>query len=241
MSGHSKWSTIKRQKGAADVERGTVFTKLSNAITLAARLGRSGDPQSNFRLRLAIETAKAANMPKVNIERAIAHAVANTNDKNLDEVVYEGFAPYGIAVIAEGVTDNKQRTAAAVKNIFSVHGGVLSGVGSVSYLFEQTGVIIISQGNNSQEKMLDYILNSGASDYVENGGVYTLYTKPGNLHQVKEFLGNQKLSVTKVAIIYKPITLIDIDVKNRGKIDDLKNALIDLDDIQTVFSNAYFI
>src|SRR3989344_5581753 len=158
MSGHSKWSTIKRQKGVADIKRGQTFTKLANAITIAVKMGGSGDPESNPRLRVEIEEAKSVNMPKENVSRAIDRGLGKLPGQTLEEVVYEGFGPGRAAFIVEGVTDNKLRTLQEIKNIFERSGGSLAGQGAVSYMFERKGELkVIGKRGNKDEEMLELI------------------------------------------------------------------------------------
>lgn len=239
MSGHSKWSTIKRQKGAADMVRGQLFTKLGNAITIAVREGGGvADPGSNIRLRLAIDKARAANMPKDNIERAIDKATGKlAGSISLETVLYEGFAPGGVAILVEGVTDNKQRTAAAVKNIFSTAGGNLSGSGSVAYLFEKVGVVTFIS-DRSQEEMLSIILDASALDFeLEEGNSYNVYTTPNALHETKVQLEKAGLLLKTVELSYRPTTLINIDKAIGNKVITLLTRLETLDDVQKVHAN----
>src|SRR3989344_270680 len=156
MSGHSKWSTIKRAKGAADIKRGMTFTKLANAITLAAKLGNSGDPDSNPRLRVAIDAARNANMPKDNVQRAIDRGLGRLPGQTIEEVLYEGFGPGKVAFIVEGITDNKLRTLQVIKNLFERSGGALASTGSVSYMFDRVGEIkVVGKNGSSEDEILE--------------------------------------------------------------------------------------
>lgn len=238
MSGHSKWSTIKRQKQSTDQVRGQLFTKLANSITIAVREGGGiTDPAQNIRLRMVVEKAKAANMPKDNIARAIDRASRKESGENLEEILYEGFGPHGIAILASGVTDNKQRTISAVKNIISTNGGTLAGAGSVSYLFEKSGEIIIEKGSLAAENVLGIILSSDADDFTENETEFIIYTKPNDLNRVREYLEKKKIPIVKSELIFKPLINLDIAIEKREKVIKLIDALENQDDIHRVFTN----
>jgi YebC/PmpR family DNA-binding regulatory protein len=238
MSGHSKWATIKRQKGANDKKRGALFTKLSNAITVAVRQGGGvGDPESNFRLRLAVEAARTANMPKENIERAIERA-AGKQANNLEEAVYEGFGPGGFSVIVEAFTDNKQRTVAEVKNVFSKNGGSLGAQGSVMYQFEQKGSIVVGKHGKSLDDVFLIAADAGAEDVEDSDDAVIIYTKPEDLAKVRSALLAAGLEITSAELLFKPTILTPISAK-----EDAERALAflekleDLDDVQRVFAN----
>src|SRR3989344_567071 len=195
MSGHSKWSTIKRQKGAADIRRGQAFTKLANAIIVAVRDGGGiADPSSNFKLRLAIDAARSANMPKDNIERAIERA-AGRQGGAVEEVVYEGFGPGGFAVVVDAVTDNKQRTVSEVKNVFEKHGGRLGTPGVAAYQFQQKGLITISKNEKTIDDIFLLAADCGAEDIEETGAEVFIYTKTEDLKSVSDELIEQGLSI----------------------------------------------
>ncbi len=238
MSGHSKWSTIKRQKGVADAKRGQAFTKLSNAITLAIKQGGGiADPDSNFKLRLAIDRARSMNMPKDNIERAIDRATASSKD-SFDEVVYEGFAPGGVAIIVEAATDNKNRTTSEVKNIIEKNGGSMGNPGSVSYLFNRRGEIVVKKGDKSADDVMMVALDEGLEDIEEESEVFFLYTAPENLSKVKSAVENGGFEIENVELVYKPLTTIEVDESTYQKIDDLVNKIEDHDDVQTTYTNV---
>jgi YebC/PmpR family DNA-binding regulatory protein len=238
MSGHSKWSTIKHQKGATDKARALEFTKLGSAITVAVREGGGIDPGTNIRLRLAVEKARQANMPKDNITRSIERASGKLDSGRLEEVLYEGFAPGGVAVLVEGVTDNKQRTVAQVKNVFLNKGGALGSTGSVAYLFEKVGMMMFAKDNRTAEQILELVLNAGAQDYEETGADVTVYTKPTDLHTVKETLEKQVV-VKEAEITYRPQTLVKITEAGASRqILSLLEALDELEDVQKVHANA---
>lgn len=238
MSGHSKWSTIKRQKGVADAKRGQAFTKLSNAITLAIKQGGGiADPDSNFKLRLAIDRARSMNMPKDNIERAIDRATASSKD-SFDEVVYEGFAPGGVAIIVEAATDNKNRTTSEVKNIIEKNGGSMGNPGSVSYLFNRRGEIVVKKGDKSADDVMMVALDEGLEDIEEESEVFFLYTAPENLSKVKSAVENGGFEIENVELVYKPLTTIEVDESTYQKIDDLVSKIEDHDDVQTTYTNV---
>lgn len=241
MSGHSKWATIKRQKGANDAKRGQLFTKLSNAITIAVREGAGiTDPNSNFKLRLAIDKARDANMPKGNIERSIDRALGSGVD-SLIEVTYEGFAPGGIAVIVQAVTDNKARTVSEIKNIFEKQGGSMGGPGSVSYLFTQKGELVVPKNGKSSDELLSIALDNGVEDMDDEEKHVTFYTTPHNLSEVKRGLENSGLSVTSAELVYKPISYATISDKTiEGKVLTLLEKMEDQQDVQKVFTNVEF-
>ncbi len=238
MSGHSKWSTIKRQKQATDQVRGQLFTKLATQIMIAVREGDSADPNSNFRLRLMIEKARSANMPKDNIDRAIARASSKGTDAaNLSEVAYEGFGPHGVAVLAVGITDNKQRTSASVKNIFGEYGGNLGGVGSVAYLFERVGEIHVSK-TKSADQVLDLAVAANSIDMEEDEDRFVIYTDTNNLHEIKSLL-EKDLQVIDAEISYRPTTSITITERETAqKIIHLLSKLEEIDEIHKVYANA---
>lgn len=242
MSGHSKWSTIKRQKGAADQKRGQVFTKLSIAISLAVRLGGGGDPEQNFRLRLTIEKARMANMPKANIERAIEKGKGIGDGARLDEVAYEGFCPGGKGVfIVEAATDNKQRTTSEIKNIIDKSGGTFGQPGSVSYQFESKGAITIQKDNLNVDDVFLLAADAGAEDLEEVGDEIIVYTKPEDLNKVRETLLANKLVVQDAEIIRRPTITQEISEKDVAeRIMALVEKLEDLDDVQKVYTNVVF-
>src|SRR3989344_1854507 len=199
MSGHSKWSTIKRAKGAADAKRGLTFTKVGNAITIAAKLGNSGDAESNPRLRMALEEARSVNMPKENIQRAIDRGLGNLPGQSLEEVTYEGFGPGKAAFLVEAVTDNKLRTLAEMKNLFERSGGALGGSGSTAYMFKKTGEIKVSSKSNRREDEILEIIDGGAEDVEEldeEGKLkYLVYADPTSYSQVLNYLKEHGFTV----------------------------------------------
>jgi YebC/PmpR family DNA-binding regulatory protein len=242
MSGHSKWSTIKRAKGAADAKRGLTFTKVGNAITIAAKLGNSGDPETNPRLRMALEEARSVNMPKENVERAIDRGLGKLPGQSLEEVVYEGFGPSKVAFLLEGVTDNKLRTLAEMKNLFDRGGGALGGSGSVAYMFKKVGEIkVAGKGGDTQEEILE-IIDGGAEDveeYNEDGRLkYLVYTNPTSLFDMSDYLKKHGFTVESAEAMMKPV--ITVKISDKEKAEQLINFLEKLethDDIQKVYAN----
>lgn len=232
MSGHSKWSTIKRQKGAADAKRGAIFTKIGNQIAIAARGGT--DPSMNSSLALAIEKAKAANMPMANIQRAIDR-VKDKNAAQLEEVMYEGYGPGGIAIIIEAATDNKNRTYPDVRNALSKNGGNIAEPGSVAFQFTRRGIIRVdAQG----EDALLTVLEAGAEDAVEEDDQIIVSTEPKSLHSVREAIAAAGLPVVEAELSYVPNnTIIVDDSETARKIMRVMDALDDLDDVVATHSN----
>ena len=232
MSGHSKWSTIKREKGAKDAKRGAIFTKIGNQIAIAARSG--SDPTMNASLAMAIEKAKAANMPNANIQRAVDRA-SDKNAATLEEAVYEGIGPGGIGLIIEVATDNKNRTLPDVKNALTKSGGRLADPGSVMFQFERKGVIRI---NITGEDALLEVLDAGAEDAIEEDEGLTIYTDQKQLAQVRSKLISAHFTVEQAELSYVPTTRIPIDDSETiRKLEKLFDALDDLDDVSNVSSN----
>ncbi len=237
MSGHSKWSTIKRQKGVADARRGQMFTKLSNAITIAVKQGGEASPESNFKLRLTIDRARAANMPKDNIERAIKRA-SGKQDVALEELLYEGFGPGGVALMVTAVTDNKQRTVSTIKNVLEKNGGVLASQGAVSYLFAKRGVLNIDRNDLSSDEVLNRGVNAGVEDMEEDNNNVFFYTNPSWLQQTKEKLEEQGIHVTGAELMFVPTTYVKQNEEASKKIIVLVEKLEELDDVLEVVTNA---
>jgi YebC/PmpR family DNA-binding regulatory protein len=234
MSGHSKWQTIKRKKGAQDAKRGAQFTKLANAITVAAREG--ADPDSNFRLRLAIEKAKKSNMPNANIERAIARGSGQTGSGNVEEVMYEGYGPGNAAIIVEGVTDSKNRTSSDIRNTFSKKGGTMTETGAVSSQFDHRGIITIEADDPDGAAMA--AIEAGAADVAtdEDEGVMTVYTEPTQLKQVQSRLGAYPVTMAELGYVPRHTIMIE-DQETAWKVINLMNALEELDDVTNTYSN----
>lgn len=237
MSGHSKWSTIKRQKGAADIKRGAAFTKIANAITIAVKKGGGiGDVDQNPKLRLAVEMARSANMPKENIERAIARA-KNKGEGELSEVIYEGFAPGGVSVLIEAATDNTNRTTSEIKSLFNKNGASFAQPGAVGYLFNQIGEISISKNYKSIDEIFLSAADLGAEDVEDRGEEVAVYTDVGKLSAVKEGLSSQGFQIISAEISRKPFSTINVSEEEKGKIIDFLSTLESIDDVQKVYSN----
>lgn len=233
MSGHSKWSTIKRQKGAKDAARGAVFTKLGNAIAIAARGG--DDPDMNFTLRLAIDKAKAANMPLANIQRSIDRGSGKLGGEQIQELMYEGYGPGGVAILVECATDNANRTLPEVRLAFSKHGGSLAEKGAVAFQFDRKGTIrIVGTGDD----VLLQALDAGAEDVQEEGEASVVYTEPKELAKVRDALRSAGLKVEDAELTFVPNNTVEITGKDTaGKIMRLMDALDDLDDVTATHVN----
>lgn len=233
MSGHSKWSTIKREKGAKDAKRGAVFTKLGNQIAIAARAG--ADPAMNSTLAMAIEKAKQANMPAANIQRSIDR-VADKNAAVLDEVTYEAMGPGGVGIIIETATDNKNRTFPDVRNVLTKNGGRIADAGSVMFQFTRKGVItVFAKG----EEALLTVLDAGAEDAIEEGDEMIVYTDQKDLAKVRTAIADAGLEITGAELQYVPNMPVEIDDKDQAeKVLKLMDALDDLDDVTNVHTNA---
>ncbi len=238
MSGHSKWATIKRQKGANDVKRGMLFTKLSKAITIAVQQGGGvADPDSNFRLRLAVEAARGANMPKDNIERAISRA-AGKQESNLEEGLYEGFGPGGFSVIVESLTDNRQRTVSEVKNVFDKNGGSMGNQGSVQYQFEKKGMITVAKNGKSLDDIFMIAAENMAEDVEDADEEAIVYSSPTDLAKVRNALIENGLEVKTAELTWKPIVISTIADKGVAeKALSFLEKLENLDDVQKVYAN----
>lgn len=239
MSGHSKWAQIKRQKATTDKKRGNLFTKLGNAITVAARQGGE-DPDSNFKLRLAIEKAKAANMPNENIERAIKRGMGELEGVTLEEIIYECFGPGGMAIVVESTTDNKNRTTSSLRSILSKYQGNLGGSGSVMWMFDKKGVVRIlkSKVANKDELTLK-LIDAGVEDIIEEEEGFTIYTKIDDLPKIKEFI--EKENITPESAEIELVSQNKIKIKDESikkKINQLFEELEADDDINNYFTNA---
>lgn len=239
MSGHSKWSTIKRQKGVTDQKRGQLFTKLAQAITLAVIAGGGvSDPASNFKLRLTIEKAREANMPKDNIARAIMRATESSGKTNFQKVLYEGYGPGGVAILIEAATDNRARTYAEIKNIFNHGGGDIAGPGAVSFLFEQKGLLTIPTTGRKKEEVELTAIDLGAQDVEEAGEDILVYMDPQNLIQVKKKIEEAGFSVQGAELTMTPKTTVEVtNIETARKILTLIELLEDANDVHKVHAN----
>jgi YebC/PmpR family DNA-binding regulatory protein len=236
MSGHSKWASIKHKKAVVDSRRGKLFTKLARAITAAAKQG-GGDIAGNASLALAVQKARDASMPKDNIERAIARGTgAGSDAENYDAVLYEGYGPGGVAVLVDALTDNRNRTSAELRHAFSKNGGNLGEPGSVSYLFEKRGVIVIDATTYSEDDLLPAI-EAGALDIGQDEDVLEVITEPGDLTAVREALADAGVDVTNADVTQRPTTTVQLDEDGTKALMRLIDALEDNDDVNEVFAN----
>jgi len=235
MAGHSKWANIKHRKGAQDAKRGKVFTKIIKELTVAARIG-GGDPDTNPRLRTAIDKAKQANMPKDNVDRAIKKGTGDLDGVNYEEGIFEGYGPGGVALIVEFLTDNRTRTVADVRHCFSKYGGNLGVSGSVAFLFDRKGLISFTAGNDF-DKIFEIALEAGAEDVKDEGDVYEVITEPGNFIEVREAMAAADLEWETAEISMLPQTQVQLAGKPAETMLKLMDALEDNDDVQNVFAN----
>ena len=238
MSGHSKWSKVKRFKGAIDAKRGKIFSKLSKEITIAAKTG-GGDPDANPRLRSAVQTARAQSMPNDNIERAIKRGTGEAKDaQQFDEIVYEGYGPGGVAVIVEAATDNKNRTAAEIRSIFTKHNGNLATSGSVSFMFHKKGQITIPRSSIGEDRLLEIALEAGAEELTTDEDQYLIITSHDRLYAVAEALKNAGVTTDGQKFTFIPDTTVPVADENVARqVLRLCDALEDDDDVQNVYSN----
>jgi YebC/PmpR family DNA-binding regulatory protein len=236
MSGHSKWHSIKHKKAVVDARRGQQFTKLARAITVAAREG-GGDPEGNPGLALAIQKARDASMPKDNIERAIAKGTgAATDAEQIETVVYEGYGPGGVALLIEALTDNRNRTGAEIRHAFSKHGGSLGEPGSVSYLFEKRGVIVVDASRYDEDDLIAAI-DAGAEDIAVDDDVFEVITEPAELQTVRAALGQAGVEIESGDVAQRPKSRVPVDEADAAKLLKLIDALEELDDVAAVNAN----
>ena len=236
MSGHSKWSSIKHKKGAADAKRGKVFTKLIKEITVAARMG-GGDPDGNPRLRTAIAAAKAENMPKENIERGIKKGTGELEGVSYEEVSYEGYGPGGVAVLIDCLTDNRNRTVADIKHLFERNGGNLGEPGCVSYMFEQKGLIAFDKDTVDEEQLFDVALEAGAEDVNEEEMEFEVVTQPSDFELVKKAIDAAGLSYAISEVTKIPKSTVKVEGKKAQQMLNLMQGIEDHDDVSHVYAN----
>jgi len=236
MSGHSKWASIKHKKAATDSKRGKAFTKIIRELTIAARHG-GGDPNTNPRLRLAIQKSKDANMPADNVTRAIKKGTGELEGQVLEEISYEGYAPGGVALLVNSLTDNKNRTTSEIRNIFTKHGGNMAGQGAVAWIFEKKGYFVVSKDSIEEEKLMSIILEAGAEDIETEESNYSITCQPNDYEAVKSALEakNIKLEVSELSMI--PKNSIKVTGETAKKILKLVETLEDSDDVQNVYAN----
>lgn len=238
MSGHSKWHNIQRRKGKQDAERGQLFTKLSRDVYSAAKEG-GGNPDTNFRLKTAIERAKQSNVPADNIARTIAKATGSLEGVTYEEILYEGYGPHGVAVMLEIVTDNRNRTAADVRHIFSKRGGNLGESGCVAWMFDRVGTITIqkSDTNLNSDDMLMMALEAGAADLKETDEEYVVITDPTDFAKVRDALEQQAITLADSELSYEPKSTVTLSEDAAEEVLDLVDALNEQDDVQNVYAN----
>ncbi len=237
MSGHSKWSTIKRKKGANDAKRGKIFTKLIKEITVAAKMG-GGDPDGNPRLRSAITAAKSENMPKDNIERAIKKGIGDLDGAVYEEILYEGYGPGGVAVLVETMTDNKNRTVADIRHYFAKSNGNLGESGCVAWMFDKRGVIVVDAEGVDEEELMDMAIEAGAEDVVEDESTFQILTAPEDFSEVVDSLEKGGVKTVEASISMVPKNTVDVMEENvANSLIKLLDNLEDHDDVQKVHAN----
>ena len=237
MSGHSKWSTIKHKKGAADAKRGKIFTRILKEMTVAARLG-GGDPAGNPRLRAAVAEAKAANMPKDNIDRAIKRGTGELEGAVYEEITYEGYGPGGVAIIVEALTDNTNRTTPEIRHMFEKHGGNFGTPGSVKFQFEKKGYFAVEKSAVGEDKLMEIALDAGADDLqTDDPEIYEVYTTPSSFEAVRQALETNKIATVEAKLDMIPSTYVAVDEQKSKQIMKLLESLDDHDDTQNVWSN----
>lgn len=236
MSGHSKWHTIKHKKGAADAKRGKLFTNLIKEITVAARTG-GGDPDANARLRKAISDSKAANMPNDTIDRAVKRGTGEIEGVTYEEITYEGYGPSGVAILIESMTDNRNRTVAEFRHMFSKHGGNLGESGSVAWMFDKKGYIVVEKSAKSEDELMDIVLEAGADDMQDEGEVFEIYTSPENYDAVDAALKAAGVETQASELTRVPQTYVKLEGDDAKKMLKLYDAIDDHDDVQKLYAN----
>ncbi|HEY3055174.1 MAG TPA: YebC/PmpR family DNA-binding transcriptional regulator [Thermoanaerobaculia bacterium] len=237
MSGHSKWSTIKHKKGAADAKRGKIFTRIIKEMSVAARLG-GGDPNSNPRLRAAVAEAKANNMPKDNVERAIKRGTGELEGATYEEITYEGYGPGGVALMVETMTDNSNRTTPEIRHIFEKNGGNMGSPGSVRFQFERKGYFAIDKKVADEDKLMEIALEAGADDLrSDDPDIFEIYTSPDNFEHVRQALEKNKIPTLEAKLGQIPSNYVKLDENKAKQMMRLMEMLDDHDDVQNVWSN----
>jgi YebC/PmpR family DNA-binding regulatory protein len=237
MSGHSKWHTIKHKKGALDAKRGKIFTKLIKEITVAARTGGTGDVDANARLRKAVTDAKAQNMPNDTIDRAVKRGTGELEGVNYDEITYEGYGIGGVAVLVETMTDNRNRTVAEIRHIFSKNGGNMGEAGSVAWMFDKKGYIVVDKAAKSEDELFEIVTEAGADDMQDEGDVFEIYTSPENYEAVDEAIKKAGIEPQASEISMIPQNYIKLEGEDARKMLKLYEAIDDNDDVQKVYAN----
>ena len=239
MAGHSKWANIQHRKGRQDAKRAKFFTKAAKDIILAAKAG-GGNPEDNSTLRLAIQKAKAVNLPKDKIENAIKKGTGELAGGDLAEILYEGYGPGGVAMLVDVVSDNKNRIVAEVRHAFGKHGGNMAEAGSVSYMFNKKGVIVFNKEKYSEDDLMEIGLDAGAEDIVDDGDSFTVLTEPGDFMTVQQAFTDAEMEFESAEMSQVPENLVPVDVATGKKVMNLFEALEDNDDVQKVYINADF-
>jgi YebC/PmpR family DNA-binding regulatory protein len=236
MSGHSRWSQIKRKKGKADVQRGKLFSKILREITVAAKNG-GGDPKANMRLKAAMESAKEANMPADNIKRAVQKGTGELPGESWEEIRYEGYAAAGVAVLIDVLTDNRNRTAPEIRHTFEKFGGNMGASGAVAWMFERKGIILVDAGKISEDALLDKALEAGATDMRRAEKAFEITTAPAQMDAVREALAKAGVPILEAQVTYVPQSTVRVEGKDATSVVKLIEALEDLDDVQSVYAN----
>ena len=239
MSGHNKWSKIKRQKGVEDAKKGQIYTKLTREIIMAAREG-GGDSESNFKLRLAIQKAREASMPKDNVERAIERGTGGAEGAVLQEIMLEGYGPSGTAILVQTLSDNRNRTVQEVRNIFTRQGGTMGSAGCVAWMFDSKGIISIDASGKDTDDITLQAIDAGADDVRVEDGTIDVYTKPNELEIVKKCLEQKKIMASTAELLMIPKTTVEVEEKAAIQTLKLLDKLEELDDVQKVYSNVDF-
>ena len=237
MSGHSKWHTIKHKKGATDAKRGKIFTKMIKEITVAARTGGSGDVDSNARLRKVVNDAKAVNMPNDTIDRAVKRGTGQLDGVAYDEITYEGYGVGGVAVLVETMTDNRNRTVAELRHIFSKNGGNLGEAGSVAWMFDKKGYIVVDKAAKSEDELFEIAIEAGADDMQDEGDIYEIFTPPDSFEAVTEALKSAGIEPQAAEISMIPQNYIALTGGDAATMLKLYEAIDDNDDVQKVYAN----
>jgi YebC/PmpR family DNA-binding regulatory protein len=236
MSGHSRWSQIKRKKGKTDVQRGKLFSKILREITVAARNG-GGDPKANMRLKAAMESAKEANMPQENIKRAIQKGTGELPGESYEEITYEGYATGGVALLVQVLTDNRNRTASEIRHVFEKHGGNMGASGAVAWMFERKGVILVDAEKVSEDDVLGVALDAGATDMRRVEKAFEITTAPAEMDAVRGALAGKRVPVLEAEVTFVPQSSVRVEGKDAPQVLRLVEALEELDDVQAVYAN----
>jgi YebC/PmpR family DNA-binding regulatory protein len=236
MSGHSRWSQIKRKKGKADVQRGKLFSKILREITVAAR-GGGGDPKGNMRLKAAIESAKEVNMPQDNIKRAIQKGTGELPGESYEEITYEGYAPGGVAVLIQVLTDNRNRTAPEIRHTFEKNGGNMGSSGAVAWMFDRKGIILVDADKIGEDDLMAKALDAGASDMRRTEKVFEITTAPAEMDAVRDALARAGVPILEAQVTYVPQSTVRVEAPTAASVMRLIEALEELDDVQHVYAN----